>query len=191
MIPRGHAFSAFGGFATHDYPDQSVHPVVLDLLQQLWDEADPDGYAQHMTSHPLPDTPPHEVLMQIAYGDFEVSMYAAAVEARTVGASAYEPALDLNDNRARDGNLFYGIAPIRSFPFAGSAIVLWDSGPGHNEPPPLADLRPVPSPTNVDPHEDPRYTPAAQLQKSAFLSPGGEVIDVCAGSPCHSSRFVP
>ncbi len=42
-----------------------------------------------MTSHPLPDTPSHTVLMQIAYGDHQVSDYAAALEARTIGASVY------------------------------------------------------------------------------------------------------
>ena len=37
-----------------------------------------------------PGTPAHQVLMQIAYGDHQVSMYSGAVEARTVGASAVE-----------------------------------------------------------------------------------------------------
>ena len=102
-------------------------------MQQLWDRGDPDGYAAQMTSHPLPDTPSHQVLMQIAYGDHQVSMYAAAVEARTIGASAYEPALDLSTNRRRDRNLFYGIPAISSFPFRGSAIEVWDSGRGPGE----------------------------------------------------------
>ena len=52
-----------------------------------------------MTTHPLPDTPSHTVLMDIAYGDFQVSMWAAAAEARTIGASAYEPALDPGGTR--------------------------------------------------------------------------------------------
>ena len=76
------------------YPDSSIHPLGSDLIQQLWDRGDPDGYAAHMTSDPLPDTPPHTVLMQIAYGDFQVTNYASAVEARTIGARAYTPALD-------------------------------------------------------------------------------------------------
>ena len=33
-------------------------------------------------------------------------------------------------NRARDRNLFYGIPAIGQFPFRGSAIEIWDSGPG-------------------------------------------------------------
>jgi hypothetical protein len=191
MVPRGDAFSYFGGLVLHNYPDPSTHPVVLDLLQQLWDRADPIAYAQQMTSEPLPDTPPHVVLMQVAYGDFEVSMYAATLEARSIGALAYEPALAPGGARAQDANLLFGIPPIRGYPFGGSAIVLWDSGPGRTQPPPLADLPPVPGATNIDPHEDPRYTPAAQLQVSEFLQPYGAVLDVCGGRPCTPPWYAP
>ena len=67
-------------------------------------------------------------------------MYSAAIEARTIGASAHEPALDLNTDRSRDRNLFFGIPAIKRYPFGGSAIVIWDSGPGRVQPPPLANL---------------------------------------------------
>jgi hypothetical protein len=129
--------------------------------------------------------------MQIAYGDFEVSDYAAAVEARTIGAEAHMPALDLIGDRPRDAQLLFGVPAISSYPFGGSAIVLWDSGPGHTQAPPLANFAPSPSPTNQDPHEDPRYSPAAQAQISEFLQPYGGVVDTCAGLPCHSSTYLP
>jgi hypothetical protein len=145
LVQRSTDFKPFGDILYSSYKDQSLHPLILDLMQQLWDRGEPDGYAEQMTTHPLPDTPSHQVLMQIAYGDHQVSMYAGAVEARTVGASAYQPALDLSTNRRRDRNLFYGIPSIRRFPFSGSAIEIWDSGPGHTQPPPLANLAPVDS----------------------------------------------
>jgi len=160
-------------------------------MQQLWDRGEPDGYAEQMTGHPLPDTPSHQVLMQIAYGDHQVSIYAAAVEARTIGASAYQPALDLRTNRRRDRNLFYGIPRVRTFPFGGSAIEIWDSGPGHTQPPPLGNLPPKDTSVNVDPHADPRNTPAAQDQVSDFLQPAGAVVDVCNGAPCRSYDYTP
>ena len=53
--------------------------------------------------------------MQAAYGDFQVSQYAAAVEARTIGAKCHAPALDL-PARSQDANLFYGLSPISSYP---------------------------------------------------------------------------
>jgi hypothetical protein len=129
--------------------------------------------------------------MQIAYGDFQVSMYAAALEARAIGARAYEPALDAAGGRLGDRHLLFDVPPIPRFPFAGSAIELWDSGAGHTQPPPQQGLAPTPGPANIDPHEDPRYTPAAQQQASAFMQPGGELIDVCAGTPCHSYDYTP
>ena len=192
MVPRGHAFAeVVGALVLRNYPDQSLHPLILDLLQQIWDRADPDGYAEQMTSKPLPDTPRHVVLMQIAYGDFEVSNYAAAVEARTIGASAHEPALNLEGDRAQDSNVFAGIPTISDYPFDGSAIVLWDDGPGLTQPPPLANLPPLPSPLNQGARANPRYTPAAQRQISDFLAPGGSVVEVCNGGPCEPPWYRP
>jgi hypothetical protein len=128
--------------------------------------------------------------MQIAYGDFQVSMYAGALEARTIGASVVEPALD--SGRTQDKNVFYGLPAIKTYPFNGSAIEIWDSGAGRVQPPPVANLAPTANPSNnIDPHGDPRSTPLARQQKSDFLMPTGEVTDACAGAPCHSSDFTP
>ena len=189
LLARSTDFSTFSQFLHFTYPDRSMYPVTLDLIDQLWDRGDPDGYAPYMTTHPLPDTPSHQVLMQIGYGDFQVSMYGGAAEARTVGASAYEPALD--PDRSRDRNLFYGIRPISHYPFSGSAVEIWDSGPGRVQPPPVGNVPPTAGPNNIDPHPDPRNTPAAQQQISAFLEPNGAVTDVCGGAPCHTSVFTP
>jgi hypothetical protein len=193
LVQRSTDFAPFGSIMYAAYPDPSLHPLLLDLTQQLWDRGDPDGYAQQMTTHPLPGTPSHQVLMQIAYGDHQVSMYAGAIEARTVGASAYQPALDLSTNRSRDRNLFYGLPAIKAFPFNGSAIEVWDSGPGHTSPPPLTNTPPAETSTGdeQDPHGDPRNTPAAQQQISDFLQPNGVVTNVCAGAPCRSSDYTP
>jgi hypothetical protein len=189
LLARSTDFTTFSTFLGFTYTDPSIYPVILDLLDQLWDRGDPDGYAPYMTSHPLPDTPSHQVLMQIAYGDFQVSMYSGAAEARTVGVSAYEPALD--PDRSRDRNLFYGIPAIGHYPFDGSAIEIWDSGPGRVQEPPVGNIPPTASATNIDPHQNPRDTPAAQQQISDYLEPDGAVVNVCGGAPCHTSVFMP
>jgi hypothetical protein len=191
LVQRSTDFAPFGAVLFANYTDKSMDPVILDLMQQLWDRGEPDGYAEQMTSHPLPDTPSHTVLMQIAYGDHQVSMYSAATEARTIGASAHEPALDLSTNRGRDRNVLFGIPKIAHYPFGGSAIVIWDSGPGRVQPPPLANLAPKNTATNNDPHEDVRDTKAARTQKSDFLAPSGSVVDVCGGKPCHTDDYTP
>jgi hypothetical protein len=181
--------AAFKKLLDASYADPSLYPVIADLLQQLWDRGDPDGYAPQMTTDPLPGTPSHTVLLQNAYGDFQVSQYAGAAEARTIGASVVEPALD--PARARDKNLYYGIPAIGRYPFSGSAIEIWDSGPGRVQPPPVGNIPPTAGPNNIDPHEDPRKTPLAQNQISAFLEPNGAVVNVCGGKPCHTSVFTP
>jgi hypothetical protein len=191
LVQRSVDFTPFGAILYASYPDPSLHPWILDLVQQLWDRGDPEGFAQQMTAHPLPDTPSHTVLMQVAYGDHQVSNYAAALEARTIGASVYRPALDLSTNRARDVNMFYGLPAIKHFPFGGSAVEIWDSGPGRVQPPPLANVPPQAGPTNIDPHPDVRNSPLARLQKSEFLEPNGAVFNVCGSKPCRTSVYTP
>jgi hypothetical protein len=189
LIQRSSDFTPFKQVLENAYTDLSLYPLITDLMQQLWDRGDPIGYAAYMTSNPLPDTPAHTVLMQNAYGDFQVSMWAGAAEARTIGASAVEPALD--PVRSRDANLLYGIPAVQHYPFNGSAIEIWDSGKGRVQPPPVGNIPPTSAPNNNDPHEDPRHTPAAQTQISDFLQPNGSVVSVCAGSPCHSYDYTP
>ena len=189
LLARSTDFSTFSEFLGLYYPDQSMYPVILDLFDQLWDRADPDGYAPFMTSHPLPDTPTHQVLMQLSYGDFQVSIYGGAAEARSIGVRAYQPALDAD--RSHDGGLFWGIPAISHFPYHGSAVEIWDSGPGRVQAPPVGNVPPTPAANNIDPHQDPRNTPAAQEQISDFLEPNGAVVDVCGGLPCHTSLFTP
>ena len=189
LVQRSTDFAPFGTIVYAAYPDESLHPLILDLMQQLWDRGDPDGYAEQMTTHPLPDTPPHPVLMQIAYGDFQVSMYAAAVEARTIGASAYRPALD--PDRSRDA----ACSPdCRRSPSFRSRDRRSRSG---TQVPAACSRRPSRTslrsrrPNNIDPHEDVRNTPAAQLQMSDFWQPDGKIVNICGGQPCHSSVYTP
>jgi hypothetical protein len=189
LLARSTDFTSFSQLLGVFYSDKSMYPVILDLLDQLWDRADPDGYAPYMTSHPLPGTPSHQVLMHIAYGDFQVSIYGGAAEARTIGVRSVQPALD--PARARDHNLLYDVPAIGHYPYNGSAIVVWDSGQGRVQEPPLGNVAPVAGSTNLDPHQDPRNTPAAQTQISDFLEPNGAVVDVCGGQPCHTSVYSP
>jgi hypothetical protein len=180
------------------YPDQSQRMLVFDLIQMLWDRSDPNGYASHMTGG-LPNTPTHQVLLQVAYGDHQVANITAETEARTIGAHGAEPPLVA----ARYGSYadpFWGIPALDpAAPWAGSGITLFDSGPAgytrsvpaadgggtHSgtEPPPTAD---VPNRSGEDPHEAPRRAACGQQQKDAFLAVGGVVTLPCGGSPYFS-----
>ena len=179
----------YSWFMYSSYTSQVQRPLVLGLIQILWDRAEANGYAHHMTTDPYPNTPPHEVMLHVGLGDHQVAQIAAEVEARTIGARARfpwaEPGRDLDR-----GSPIYGVPPIESYPYAGSAIVLWDIGPPRTigdrlrgtKPPPNENVPPDGS--DQDPHELPRRQPAARQQKSAFFAPGGMVIDVCGAGPC-------
>jgi len=158
------------------YPNELERPLLLSLIQLLWDRAEANGYALHMTGDPLPGTPAHEVLMHEAFADHQVANITTEVEARTIGASVRWPALA--PGRHTDVNPYFGIPQVSTYPFDGSALVVWDTGipapPTTNTPPRAGQ----------DPHSAPRNSPKARRQKSAFLQPDGALIDVCDGLPC-------
>lgn len=173
------------------YTDELEHPLVYGLLQLMWDRAEANGYAHHMTGDPLPNTPRHEVLLHVGLGDHQVSQITADVEARTIGAFTNRPGIA--PGRSFEKEPLWGIPSMPAFattPFGGSAIVYWDRGaydattnPTGTPVPPVEN---VPPRAGQDPHEFPRRTPAARQQKSEFLKLGGKVVDTCGGAPCVS-----
>jgi hypothetical protein len=174
----------YGAIYEATYQDAIDQQLGYALLQMLWDRAETSGYAQHLTTDPLPGTPPHEVFLQVAFGDHQVANVAAEVEARTIGAHAIEPYLDAGRSPYSTSTP-WGIPAIASFPFAGSAIVHWDSG---SPTPPTTNLPPR---TGNDPHGHPRSTPIARAMKSAFLQVGGQVVNTCAAGPCYANGYRP
>ena len=184
----------FDVYATVIYPNYRRaldRQLWLAQIQLLWDRGEANGYAHHMTSDRLPNTPRHTVLMHVAFGDHQVSDTAAEVQARTIGARAYRPALV--DGRSPWPRLQL-IPPIGGFPFGGSAIVFWDTGPVRTvgtvtegtTPPPATN---TPNRSGDDPHGNPRATASARIQKSEFLKVGGAVVDVCGGEPCYAAPY--
>ncbi len=182
-----------------NYPDELERPLILSLMQMLWDRGEANGYAHHITTDPLANTPPHEVLLHAAFGDHQVANVTAEVEARTIGASVYQPALDPGRHWEADGSEeIFGIPAIESFPFEGSALVYWDGGPydpvnfpGGTATPPNGNVPPRTSDGyGADPHSYPRNDVKARAQKGAFLSPDGTVRNPCTdtnlGAPAGS-----
>ena len=170
---------SFSTFLFQAYPNELERPLIYDLLQILWDRSEADGYAEHLTSNPLPDTPVHKVLMHVAFGDHQVATVAADAEARTIGAAV--PPSPLEAGRSTDVEPYYGIARIPSFPYSGSAMVIWDGG---TPAPPTTNTPPTYPKYGFDPHEFPRNDRAARQQVSDFLQVTGRVTDVCAREPC-------
>jgi hypothetical protein len=199
------------GFGLYtNYKNQIERPLILSLMQLLWDRGEANGYAQHMTDDPLPNTPAHRVLLQLAYGDHQVSNLAAETEARTIGAQVETPSLD--PGRHWDVNPFLGIPSISSYPYSGSAaMVYYDGGPigfdGDQDctdentnpqhgtaPAPLVELPPNPvSVYGCDPHSYPRRSLDGVTQAADWLQPSG-FIDQCVdpgpvARPCYSNGY--
>ena len=134
------------------YPGALERAVILSLTQVLWDRGEANGYALHMTRAPYLDTPRHTVLLHEAFGDHQVANVATETEARTIGARLRTPAVD--PGRSLDREPFFGIRPIRNYPWGGNALVVWDIGSlragGLGTPPPPTTN--TPPRLGVDPH---------------------------------------
>jgi len=57
----------------------------LALIQGLWDRAEPTGYSKYIRTNRLPNTPAHEVLIQVSKSDHQVTNLGAHIMARTIG----------------------------------------------------------------------------------------------------------
>jgi hypothetical protein len=190
LLQRSVDFDAYSQLIYPAYPTEIDRQLLFGTIQLLWDRGEANGYAQHMTSDPLPNTPEHQVLLHVAFGDHQVSDTTAEVEARTIGAYGLRPVLDPGRS---PWPRFQLIPPPPTVPFSGSAVVMWDTGPTRMEgtqvvgtdAPPVENL---PNRTGDDPHDNVRAMPAARLQKAAFLI-NGLIVDVCGGGPCHAGTW--
>src|SRR3954452_1026410 len=176
LLPRSVDFDAFKPAFEPAYKDQLERPLVLDLAQLQWDRGESDGVAAHITDHPLPNTPPHQVLLQTAFGDHQVSQFQADVLARTVRARVRQPELAPGRSPQRRPTFGLSAAPAGS---TGSVMSYWDAGPGRVAPPPLTN---VPNRALEDPHGYPGLTAAARAEAGDFLH--GSWVDHCGGAPC-------
>ena len=135
------------------YPNELERPLLLSLIQLLWDRA--RGERLRAPHHERPAArarPRTTVLMHVAFGDHQVANVTAEVEARTIGASVRWPALA--PGRHTDVDPYFGIPQLAAFPFGGSAMVLWDTGI------PAPPITNTPPREGQDPHGAPRASPA-------------------------------
>jgi hypothetical protein len=190
LLQRSVDFDTYAQVMYTAYPDELERPVVLSLIQLQWDRAEADGYAHHMTTDPYANTPAHEVILGMAYGDHQVSNWATLVEARTIGARLRTPALA---GFRRQGDELFGIPVIPSFPAAGSELLVADVGPLRQEgdrtkgtpPPPIGN---TPNREGVDPHgPDASEQVYYRTQVGAFLRPEplSTLVSLCGDDPCY------
>ncbi len=181
--PEEPGLPAYGSLLYAAYPDKVEQQVLFALIQMLWDRGEGNGFAHHMTSDPLPDTPAHQVLLEVAFGDYQVANVAAEVQGRTIGADFLGTALAKGRHWERayaagKSPTPYGFTGFRkrSAP-SGSALIYWDSG---NPTPPNGNVPPWK--LGHDPHSDPRKDDTALRTKLRFFDTG-VIRDVRKGKP--------
>jgi len=201
LLPRSSDFgtgsspSDYSYLLYQSYPNEIERPLIFGLMQMLWDRSEADGYAHHMTTDTLANTPAHSVLLHQPFGDHQVANVASETEARTIGARMHQPALD--PGRSTSVTPYYGIPSIGSDPYAGPAsFATWDIGPLRGPagkqvgtPPPPSEN--VPPSVGDDPHGAPhaRGQLAAEDQISDFLQINGSFVDVCGAKPCYAGSW--
>ncbi|NNE73197.1 MAG: hypothetical protein HKN26_06000 [Acidimicrobiales bacterium] len=177
LLNRSIDFDIYQTILDPAYPDKLVQAQVLLLFQMLWDRGEGNGYVAYFND-PLPGMNQKTALLHLALGDHQVANVAADVMARSLDAAVVWPAVA--PGRSTDVEPFWGIDRIPSYPYVGSATVMWDSGS------PLPPITNTSNHTGDDPHSDPRTEPAAVTQLAHFLRTG-EVIDTCGGMPCTAT----
>lgn len=163
------------------YPNKRTQQLVLNLIQMLWDRGETNGYATHLTSDPLPDTPPKQVLLQVGFGDHQVTNLAAEVMGRSMDARRITG--DLPDCRHWAVDQYWGFAPNDPAATEPAVLAYYDSG----TPTPPNGNR-APHDLGEDPHGDPRNDPLAIDQKIAFFETG-QVVEPHAGGHARTDRW--
>jgi len=150
LVQRSVDFAPFGKLLAASYTDSSMTSVILDLSSSC-------GTGRSGRVRPAHDDAPlrGHALAYGADGDRLRRPSGEPVRGRGRGADDWgggTPAGARSEPRSRQAPAVRDPA-IAHYPFTGSAIVLWDGGPGQVQPPPFANLAPVESTTNQDPHE--------------------------------------
>ena len=196
LLTRSIDFSTYASILYPAYPNELSRPLVLSLVQMLWDRSEPNGYAHRMTRARCRTRPPHQVLMNVALGDHQVTNYQADVEARTIGAQIHTPVV--YDGRWPNFDVGWGIDPIAelSVRWLGDRLLGRRAGARRSasggvlgtDVPPLGN---VPNTSGKDPHGLPRAQAEEQQMVSDFLRPNAAsaITDTCGGSACFDGGF--
>ncbi|MFT6289117.1 MAG: hypothetical protein ACJA09_003884 [Alcanivorax sp.] len=189
IIRRSNAWKLYSIAYEPAYPDRLVQALGVSLIQMVWDRADSNGYANHITRDPLPGSKLSRVLIQSPVGDQILTETAAELMQRSLGAQRHNPSIVEGRHIAVEP--YIGIEPITTYPFEGNAVMHWDSGPfpisGHDGTP-LQRLENLPRDLGYDTHVMPIGQTTAWEQKATFWRTG-QVINVCGAQPCYGDGY--
>jgi hypothetical protein len=168
MLQRSADFSPFFAILGTNYPDIRDQQIIIALISMLWDRIEGTAFAPHVLGAPIAGTPPKQILVHVAIGDYQVPAFAGEMLARTLGVKSLR-------NAPRP---IFQVDEVDS-PFAGSGLVEWDFG--------VADTTtnvPNPGDPTLDPHGKVRTLPASHAQTDTFFRTGKIDMTACNGGPC-------
>jgi len=153
----------------------------LALIQGLWDGAEPTGYSKYIRNDRFPDTPAHDVLIQVSKSDHQVTNLGAHIMARAIGGVV---------NLAADDDVANIIRPVWdidvvSGTHTGSGMIEVDFG---NPDAPIGNYPPWDD-TMQDPHGRATELTALGPVISTFYETG-DVENPCKG-PCDADDLQP
>ncbi len=163
ILNRSVDFDPYLSLLRQAYTEGPNIQLALATIQMLWDRAEPGSFTSHIMNDPLPGTPSHQVILQAAMGDHQVSTLGAHVMARAIGAMTIGP----------QTRSIWGIEEATA-PHMGSAIVEFDYG---LPPDPIFN---IPQRAGDDPHGRVRRNPRALAQTLRFFETG-EITHTCDG----------
>jgi hypothetical protein len=188
LVQRSVDFDPFGAVLDARYPDPLQRPLIISLLQVLWDRGEPNGYAWHMTDDPYPDTPRCSRSSPSATTR-SPTWPRRCRPGRSARTCARRPSTRAQHRRA----------PAVRDPAAAAGrhdrdaiLVLWDIGPLRppaldTPAPPAANLPPR---IGVDPHDLVIESEArVRRQIAEWLRIDGRFVDVCGAAPCHAAGW--
>ncbi len=171
LLNRSGNFDEYAAPLYAGYDWNGLHMQMnLALIQGLWDRGEPTGYSKYIRTDRFPNTPAHEVLIQVSRADHQVTNLGAHIMARTIGEVV---------------NLAPLIRPVwgieeKSGIHTGSAMLEVDFG---NDTPPITNI-PHWGDSKEDPHG--RATELDGLLPALLQFYGtGSVENPCGGEPCR------
>jgi hypothetical protein len=176
LLNRSVNFDEYAGLLYGNYGWNALHMQMnLALIQGLWDRAEPTGYSKYIRTDLFPNTPPHDVVIQVSKSDHQVTNLGAHIMARTIGGVV---------------NLAPLIRPVwgleeKTGEHQGSAMLEVDFG---NPDAPI---------TNIPPWGDPMRDPHGRATELAPLGAAmleffetGRIQNPCNG-PCDEDDLTP
>lgn len=197
LLPRSTNYDLYKSLLYEMYKDQMSHPLLLQLMQMLWDRSEPNGYTHVMTDNPPPNTPEHKVFLAVALGDHQVSNFTSDTMARSLDMKTNQVPID--EGRWPDYDELWDIPRLTAsdYPFHGNSVVYFDGGPPRPNPNNPNQIIGTDVPTLInqpnrvaqDPHGAPGGATVAIQMTSTFLQPNGYIEDVCGGKACYGDSW--